>query len=61
MLACIAFKTSRHGDDEQEPAGDKLDIIEVYVPQRLTRSLGWMVTRLAWMAAKLVSSKRETR
>lgn len=25
------------------------------------RSLGWMVTRLAWIAAKLVSSKRETR
>ena len=25
------------------------------------RSLGWMVTRFAWMAAKLVSSKRETR
>jgi hypothetical protein len=24
-------------------------------------SLGWMVTRLAWMAAKLVSSKSETR
>ena len=25
------------------------------------KSLGWMVTRLAWMAAKLVSSNRETR
>ena len=25
------------------------------------RSLRWMVTRLAWMAARLVSSKRETR
>ena len=24
-------------------------------------SLGWMVTRLAWIAARLVSSKRETR
>ena len=23
--------------------------------------MGWMVTRLAWIAAKLVSSKRETR
>ena len=25
------------------------------------RSLGWIVTRLAWMAAKLVSSNKETR
>jgi len=25
------------------------------------RSFGWMVTRLAWMAAKLVSSNKETR
>ncbi|KAI0272742.1 hypothetical protein BC834DRAFT_858184, partial [Gloeopeniophorella convolvens] len=25
------------------------------------RSLGWIVTRLAWIAARLVSSKRETR
>jgi hypothetical protein len=25
------------------------------------RSLGWMVTRLAWIAAKLVSSNKETR
>ena len=25
------------------------------------RSLGWIVTRLAWMAAKLVSSNNETR
>ena len=25
------------------------------------RSFGWMVTRFAWMAARLVSSKRETR
>ena len=25
------------------------------------RSLGWMVTRLAWIAARLVSSKSETR
>jgi len=24
-------------------------------------SFGWIVTRLAWMAAKLVSSKRETK
>ena len=29
--------------------------------RELTRSLGWMVTRLAWIAARLVSSKSETR
>ena len=29
--------------------------------RKLTRSLGWMVTRLAWIAARLVSSKSETR
>ena len=28
---------------------------------KLTKSLGWMVTRFAWMAARFVSSKSETR
>ena len=49
---------------ETEPINHERVRVYVRSPRSLrarARSLGWMVTRLAWMAAKLVSSKSETR
>lgn len=57
--------TAHRATDAQEPVNDvTVSAASKYMPNaegKLTRSLGWMVTRLAWMAAELVSSKRETR